>query len=83
MRRNICVWALIGFFVACCWVLVGITLGPGYNLGHWTVVSITAPASVLGRKFPLVFYWFVLLNAAMYGVVGLGAEWFRKQHHRG
>jgi hypothetical protein len=81
MGRNICIWALIGLFVACCWAVVGIALGPGYNLGRSTIVSITAPASFLGRGFPLTVYGFAFLNAAVYAVVGLGAELFR-QHHR-
>jgi hypothetical protein len=82
MSRNIGVWALIGFIVACCWVVIGIAVGPSYNLGHSTVVSITAPASFLGRRVPLSFYWLILLNAAIYAVVGLGTEFLRRQHRQ-
>ena len=84
MSRNVGMWALIGFIVACCWVVIGIALGPSYNLGHSPLVSIiliTAPASFLGRRVSLAFYWFILLNAAMYAVVGLGTEFLRR-HHR-
>ena len=81
MGRNICTWALTGLFVACCWVLVGVALGPGYNLGHSMIVSITAPASFLGRRLPLTFYWFILLNAAVYAGIGSGAELFRQHNH--
>jgi len=80
MSRNIGIWAVVGFVVACCWVVIGILVGPSYNLGHSALVSITAPASFLGRKAPLTFYWFILLNAAMYAVVGLGTEVLRRQH---
>lgn len=80
MTRNIGIWALIGFIVACCWAVIGIALGPSYNLGHSTLVLITAPASYFGRRAPLTFYWFILLNAAMYAVVGLGTEFLRRQH---
>ncbi len=80
MGRNIGIWALIGFVVACCWVGIGIVVGPSYNLGRSTLVSITAPASFLGRRAPLTFYWFVLLNAAMYAVVGIGTEVLRRRH---
>ena len=81
MGRNIGIWTFIGFIVACGWVGIGIALGPSYNLGHSTLVSITAPASLLGRRVPLTFYWFILLNAATYAVVGLGTE-FLWRHHR-
>jgi hypothetical protein len=79
--RNIGMWARIGIVVACSWVGIGIALGPSYNLGHSTLVSITAPASLLGRKVPLSVYWLILLNAAVYAVVGLGMEFLRR-HHR-
>jgi hypothetical protein len=81
MGRKIGIWTFIGFIVACGWVGIGIALGPSYNLGHSTLVSITAPASLLGRRVPLTFYWFILLNAATYAVVGLGTEFLRR-HHR-
>jgi hypothetical protein len=81
MGRNVGIWALIGFIVACCLVGIGSALGPGYNLGRSTLVSIIAPASFLGRRVPLAFYWFILLNAAMYAVVGLGTEVLRR-HYR-
>jgi hypothetical protein len=75
MSRNIGIWALIGFIVACCWAVIGIALGPSYNLGHPTLILITAPASYLGRRVPLTSYWFILLNTAMYAV-----EFLRRQH---
>ena len=78
MGRNIGMWALIGFVVACGWVGIGIALGPSYNLGHSTLASITAPASFLGRRVPLSFYWFILLNAAIYAVIGFGTEFLRR-----
>ena len=79
MSRNIGIWALVGFVVACFWVAIGITIGARYNLGQSTLALITAPASYVGRLVPLTFYWFVLLNAATYAVVGLGTEFVRRQ----
>ena len=38
MSRNIGIWALVGFVVACCWVVIGIVIGPSYNLGHSALV---------------------------------------------
>ncbi len=79
MSRKIGIWALVGFIVACCWVAIGVVVGPSYNLGRSTLVSITAPASFLTRRVPSTFYWFVLLNTAVYAVVGLGTEVLRRQ----
>jgi hypothetical protein len=77
MKRRIGFWGLAGFVVAYCWV-VGMIGGPGHNLGRWTIVAITAPASLLGRSMPLAYYWFVLLNAAIYALVGLTIELTRR-----
>ena len=83
MTRRLGVWALAGLIVACCWVIIGMTLAPHYNLGRSTLVMITAPASYAGRKMPLAFYWFILLNSVAYAVVGVAAEGFwRAFRHR-
>lgn len=81
MKRRIGLWALSGFAVACCWVIYGLATGPNHNLGRWTVVAITAPASLLGRPIPLAYYWFILLNVATYALFGLATELLRRQHH--
>ena len=78
MNRTISLWMLIGFAVACCWVAIGILIGPSYNLGHSTFVAITAPASFRGRKIPLGVAWFVLLNGGLYAVMGLTIDLIRR-----
>jgi hypothetical protein len=80
MIRRIGLWAFIGLVVACCWMIVGTIAGPGYNLGRSTLVAITAPASLLGRRIPLGFYWFILLNAGTYALVGIVAEGLHPRH---
>jgi len=42
----------------------------------WTVADITAPVALL-RHYPLKYYWFILLNALVYGIFGLGIELVR------
>ena len=81
MKRRISLWALIGIAVACCWVVVGFLAGPAYNPGRSTIAAMTAPASLLGRRAPLGITWFILLNGALYGTVGLAAELARSLHH--
>ena len=74
MMRRVGTWAVCGFVVAGFWVLLGLFLGPGVNFGHWMIVTVTAPASMVGRRTPMTFYEFMLLNAAIYAVLGLVAE---------
>jgi len=78
MRRRISLWALAGFVVASFWVIFGMAIAPGHNLGRSTLVVMTAPASLVGRSVPLAFYWFMLLNAAAYALLGLATELFRR-----
>jgi len=81
MSRRIGLWVLVGIMVACCWVAVGFLASPMYNLGQSTLVAITAPASLFGRKEPLGVIWFILLNGALYGMAGLAVESLRRVHH--
>jgi hypothetical protein len=72
MMRAIVYWALAGFVVAWGWVMFGARPGFHTNFGEWTIVAVTAPASILGHRMPETWYQFILLNAAVYAVVGLG-----------
>jgi hypothetical protein len=78
MKRRISLWAIIGFVVAFVWFVVGLFTWPNYNLGRSAIIAITAPASLIGRTIPLAYYWFILLNAAIYALVGLAAEVLRR-----
>jgi hypothetical protein len=75
-------WVLSGFVVACCWVILGVVVGPNINLGRSAIVAITAPAAYLGRRVPLAYYWFILLNAAIYALLGLAIELVRRPFTR-
>jgi hypothetical protein len=74
MTRRIGFWVLLGIMVAGCWVAIGLLAGPGYNPGRSAIAAITAPASLFGRKMPLAVSWFVMLNGALYGVLGLAVN---------
>lgn len=78
MKRRIGLWAIIGFAVACCWFIYSTATAPNPNLARWTIVAISAPASLIGRSMPLAYYWFILLNAAIYALVGLASELLRR-----
>lgn len=78
MRKSVAIWAIAGLIVAGCWVAIAALAGPGVNLGQSTLVSITAPASLLGRRVPLSVTWFVVLNAVIYALIGLAASAARR-----
>ncbi len=81
MKRRISLWALIGSAVASFWVLYVIATAPNPSLMHWSVLAITAPASLLGRTMPLAYYTFILLNGCFYALIGLATELLRKGSH--
>ena len=84
MTKRICLWALARFAVACCWFIYGEATAPNPHLARWTIVAITAPASLIARTMPLAYYWFILLNAVIYAFVGLSTELLRRPvaHYR-
>jgi hypothetical protein len=77
MRRaglRIGVWALAGTIVTCFWVLFAMIAGPTHFDGHWAVIGITMPASLVLSSGPVTWQTAMLLNAAIYGAVGLATE---------
>ncbi len=73
MCRRIGLWALAGFAVAGFWVIFSLMIPRGVNFGYWTITAITAPASLL-RHRPVTWYEFILLNTAIYAMIGLAVE---------
>jgi hypothetical protein len=80
MVLRISLWAVVGLGVACGWMYYGMTAGAGQNIGGWTVVAFTAPATLIGREIPLAYSTIAFINAAIYAVVGLLTEplWRRR-----
>lgn len=74
MTRRLVYWALAGFVVAWGWVMFGARPGFHANFGDWTIVQVTAPASIFGHHTPMTWFQFIVLNAAIYLAVGLGIE---------
>ena len=70
MVLRISLWALLGLIVACGWIYYGMAAGADANVGSWTVVAITAPATLIGRMTPLPYSTVAFINAAIYAVVG-------------
>jgi hypothetical protein len=82
MKRRISLWAITGFAVAFCWFIYSTVTAPNPAFGRSILVAITAPASLIGRTMPLAYYWFILLNAAIYALVGLTTELLRRPFAR-
>ncbi len=81
MSRRMFFWALAGFAIACFWVIFSLTVPRGTQFGHWTITAITAPASLI-RHRPITWYEFIVLNALLYGIVGLAVEPFWRLSRR-
>lgn len=79
MKQRLTLWSLGGFIVASGWVLLFANLPKRYVISHalLNVIDITAPAALLGR-FPLKYYWFVLLNTLVYFSFGMMIEVWRR-----
>lgn len=78
MTRRISLWTLVGLVVAACWVAIVAFIPHTYNPGlFWIAASVSAPASLLGRKMPLGALWFIILNGGTYAVVGALIELLR------
>lgn len=88
MLRRIGFWALCGCAVALIWALVFYIAGPSngqypsqgavlHYLGHTPLLPVTVPVALLGRHFAITWYWSAVINAAIYGCIGLFAETIR------
>ena len=75
MKRHVATWSLIGFSIACIWVLYSF-FAPAESLQHnlrdplFRSTFITCPILFLARTLPLKFWWIPLINAATFAVVG-------------
>jgi hypothetical protein len=48
----------------------------GY-LSHAFLLPVTAPVALLGRHYAITWYWSTVINAAIYGCIGLAVETLR------
>ena len=83
MTRRIALWAVAGFFVASGWVAFVGAFAPANRVqimrSHLliTIIEITAPAALLHHVM-LKYYWFILMNALVYALIGLAIELLRR-----
>lgn len=75
-------WALVGAAITCFWVLFAMLAHPSPDWGHGAVVAITVPATLFRRSQPVTYQSLILMNAALYGLVGLAIEPLLRLRHR-
>jgi hypothetical protein len=74
MMKRLALWTYAGFVIASAWVFYSLIPDHAVNLGRSNLLVVTAPAALLGRSMAMKFYWFVVLNSAIYALVGLAIE---------
>jgi hypothetical protein len=78
MALRIACWVLAGAAVTCLWTLFAMLAVPPPGFGHWAVVAVTLPASLLSSLLwpakPVGWQTVMFLNAAIYGLAGLALE---------
>jgi hypothetical protein len=82
MKSRIAIWASAGTLVVICWRLyISATLSnPLATRGFvLTLVYLTCPIELVHR-YPVSFYFVLLVNAATYALVGLIVETMRRHY---
>jgi hypothetical protein len=85
MIRRIAVWAGAGFLIAGCWELFAFATYPLTNERihqMWLLFRITCPVVAASVRFPMSWYFALLVNAATYAMVGLACEMVRRPGHK-
>ncbi len=85
MLKRVGIWTLAGFAVGLFWAAVFYMVGPSrgfypsqgnvlHALGQSVWLRITAPVALLGQDYAITWYWSAVINAAVYGCIGLIVE---------
>jgi len=77
MTKRIAVWTLVGVIVACGWALLASMPGHWVNADS-TLVVLTAPIALLGRRMPISYQWSIFFNAVTYALYGFTFELLRR-----
>jgi len=82
VKRNVLIWASVGFLVAAGWALLPLLMGPGplSTTGPlWTLIEMTCPVVLasLHFHFPVYFLRAIVANAVTYALLGALVETLR------
>lgn len=88
MLRRIGIWSICGCAVALIWTLVFYLAGPSngqypsqgavlHYLGRTPLLPATVPVALLGHHYAMKWYTASVINAAMYGCIGMVVETIR------
>lgn len=81
MKYRIAIWATAGFLVAAAWAVY-------FSLANKdlptepivsTLIRLTCPIAIVGAHHPVSLYSAIAANIATYALVGLVAEFLRRQ----
>jgi hypothetical protein len=81
MKLRIAIWTGVGALVVILWTLYISTTSPKPLGSGWILADLTCPIA-LARRYPLSFYFVLLVNAATYGLAGTVVETLKKQFGR-
>ncbi len=82
MKNRIAMWACTGFLVAGCWGLYFANADKGNPIEPlvYMLARLTQPIGAVAVSYlnsPISIYWFLVVNAATYALVGLIVETLR------
>ena len=82
MLKRIGLWAFAGCGVAIFWAFFATAVsffGKTFDFSHWTAFRLSYPLSWFGRM-QMTYYVAILLNGAVYALVGLTTEPLWRRH---
>jgi len=80
MKLRIAIWAVVGALVVVVWRFYLSATFPNPLLGTArTLIDLTCPIALLGRRYAISFYSALLANAVTYAVIGAIVEITRQQ----
>jgi len=80
MKDRLLLWALAGFLVALCWVLLSSVIPISSHPLLWKLAQVTCPIAFFAR-FAIKWYWAVLSNGPIYLLLGMIIEGLLRLGH--
>jgi hypothetical protein len=79
MKLRIAIWTGVGALIVVLWTLYISATSPTPLGNLWTLAYLTCPIA-LAHRYPLSFYFVLLVNAATYALIGTVVETTRRHY---